>query len=296
MKPLARNLLLLLVVLLLSLPFAAYWLLNAWLESSGGRQMLEQELSGRIGMSVRLAGDFDLMLLPELGVSGTRLLVGGESDSPELFALFEEFEISVKLKPLFQRQVIVEWIRLTGGRVYPDRYLPVSTAGDTGPSRLPEIRELALRDFEIVLPGENEPLRLKALEVTDFAEGRQTAFALEVETLVTASGWLLWDTGHSGIRFGDLELALGGQALAGKGCLLMEEPWSVRMNLQADSIDVDALLDTLPDPDTGTGGGDGELPVDLRARLSVRELRSSGVTAEGVELEVGEEADCSLLD
>jgi hypothetical protein len=294
MKPAARKRIALLLVFLLSLPFAVYWLLNAWLESSGGRQMLEQELSGRIGMSVRLAGDFDLMLLPQVGVSGTRLLIGGAADSPDLFALFGEFEISVRLKPLFQRQVVVEWIRLTGGRVYPERYRPAVSAVDPVATRLPEIRELALRDFEIVLPGDQEPLRLTSLEITDFAEQRQTAFALEVESLATAVGWLLWDTERSGIRFGDLELSVGRQSLGGAGCLLLGEPWSVRVDLQAVSIDADAVLETLPV--SGAEGGQGGLPVDIRARLRVGEIRSGGVVAEGVELAVGEEPDCSALD
>jgi hypothetical protein len=290
MRPRIRNLILLCLLLVLLLPFAAYWFANAWLESSGGRQMLEQELSKRIGMSVHLAGEFNLMLLPDIGVDGTSLLIGGEADAPVLFSSFREFEISVALKPLFRRQVIVEWIRLTGGRVYPDRYSPAVDTVGSGSSQLPEVQELTLREFEILLPGENAlPLSLKALEIKDFAEGRQTIFALEIESLATVTGWLLWDSARPGIRFGDLQLDVGGQTLNGIACLLLE-PWSLHVDLEAGLLDIDALRNALPD--SGQGSGDGELPLEVRARLRVEQLRSSGVIAQGVELSLGEIPDC----
>ena len=74
-----------LVVVLLLLPVGLYWLADAWLESSGGRQMLEQELGARFGMSVSLEGEFDLMLLPDIGVSGTELVIGGEAGPGRFF-------------------------------------------------------------------------------------------------------------------------------------------------------------------------------------------------------------------
>ena len=55
---------------------AAYWLADSWLESAGGRRMLENALTSRSGVPVRLLGDFDLMLLPAIGASGTELVVG----------------------------------------------------------------------------------------------------------------------------------------------------------------------------------------------------------------------------
>ncbi len=73
-----------LVALVLLFP-GLYWFADAWLESSGGRQMLEQELGARFGMSVRLEGEFDLMLLPDIGVSGTRLVIGGDTNPGFVF-------------------------------------------------------------------------------------------------------------------------------------------------------------------------------------------------------------------
>jgi len=121
MKVSIRKLVIVILASFILLPVAAYWLADSWLESSGGRRMLEQTLSGRIGMSVRLEGEFDLMLLPAIGVSGTELVIGDPGQETE-FARSREYEISVALEPLLDRKVLIEWIRLTGGHIYPERY------------------------------------------------------------------------------------------------------------------------------------------------------------------------------
>lgn len=278
--------LVLLVALLLLFP-GLYWLADTWLESSGGRQMLEQELGARFGMSVRLEGEFDLMLLPDIGVSGTDLVIGGDANADSFFASSREFEVSVALKPLFHQQVVVEWIRLTGGQVYPGRYSQSGAGSEAG--QLPEIRELTLQDFDLFLAEENvAPLRVRTLKVSDFAERQRAVFGVEVENLVDAEGWLLWDTERSKIQFGDLRLDLAGQEVAGEACLLLEEPVSINATLTAPAFDFDAFREHLPE--TGEGGGD--LPLDIRVRFSVDELRSSGVVARGVVFSLGQDPVC----
>ena len=143
------------------LPVAAYWLADSWLESSGGRRMLEQTLSERIGMSVRLEGEFDLMLLPAIGVSGTELVIGGTEPGSELVRS-HEFEISVAIRPLLDRRVFIQWIRLIGGSIYPERYSRTDQAdGTVGADSsanllLPEIQELTIQNFHIIFPGGEE--------------------------------------------------------------------------------------------------------------------------------------------
>lgn len=277
------------VVSLLVLPFALYWLADAWLESAGGRQMLEQELSRRAGMSVRLEGEFSLMLLPAIGVSGTDLVISSPAGerSDRYFARSRAYEVSIALKPLWRRQVVIEWVRLTGGAVYPDRLSTGFSAG--GPvTRLPEVKELALRDFRIV-PGEDEnaALHLQALEMSGFSEGRRAEFRIEIESLAGISGWLLWDTAASQVRFGDLRLNLAGQDIAGRACLQLQDPRSLDVELEAATLDLDSLREKIPS--TGKGG---ELPVDIRLRLAVEELRFEGAVARGVELGMGEAPAC----
>jgi len=283
-----------LAVVLLLLPVGLYWLADAWLESSGGRQMLEKELGARFGMSVRLEGEFDLMLLPDIGISGTQLVIGGKAGAGEFFANSQGFEVSVALKPLFDRQVVVEWIRLTGGRVYPGRYSRFINDTGSAATQLPEIRELDLRDFEIVL-GEDDAssLRVKELTVRDFAGGRRAAVSLDIEDLVAARGWLLWDTAQSKIQFGDVQLDMARQKLSGQGCLMLGESPSLNAELEARAFDFDAFRSGLPAMgQSGPGQSGGDLPLDIRIRFKVDELSSNGVFARGVVLSLGQDPVC----
>jgi len=275
----------------LALLLGCYWLADTWLESSGGRSMLEQELSERFGMNVRLDGEFNLMLFPDIGVSGTELIVGGDGTPDTTFAYSSEFEISVFLQPLLHGQVVVEWIRLSDGRVHPARYTRAGSQPAAAAMQLPEIREFTLRDFQIVL-AENggAVLSVKSLEVRDFAESRQAVFSLEIENLVAADGWLLWDTTRSVVQLGELQFDLSGQVLTGEACVLLLDPPRVNVQLTGQSFDFDAFRESLPLMDSAaTGEDDSDLPMDIRARFNVDELRTGGVTARGVELQLGRE-------
>jgi len=234
------------------------------------------------------------MLLPDIGVSGTELVIGGEGGPGAFFADSRGFEVSVALKPLFHRQVVVQWIRLTGGQAYPGRYSRFASNTGSAATQLPEIQELDLRDFQIMLDEDGaSSLRLKNLTVNDFAEQRQAAFSVELEDLLAAQGWLLWDTGQSKIKFGDVQLDVAGQRLTGQACLMLGETPSLNAGLEAHVFDVDAFRNGLPatgESDPGQIGDD--LPLDIRARIKVDELRSSGVIARGVVLSLGLDPVC----
>jgi len=283
-----------LVVVFLLVPVGGYWLADTWLESSGGRQMLEKELGARFGMRVSLQGEFDLMLLPDIGVSGTELVIGGAASPAEFFARSQGFEVSVALKPLLHGQVVVEWIRLTGGRVYPGRYSRFAGNAGATAALLPEIRELDLRDFQI-MPDEDEAsaLRVSTLTVSDFAERRPAAFTVDVEGLVSARGSLFWDTTQSKIQFDDLQLDMAGQRVNGRACLVFRESPALNAELEADAFDLDAFRNGLPAMgQSRPGQRDGDPPLDFRVRLKVDELRSSGVIARGVVLNLGPDPVC----
>ena len=301
MKVSFRKLVVVLLAGFVLLPVAAYWLADSWLESSGGRRLLEQTLSGRIGMSVRLQGEFDLMLLPAIGVSGTELVIGGPEPESEL-ARSHEFEISVALKPLLDRKVLVEWIRLTGGSIYPDRYSrtdridiidPVVGADSSAILELPEIQELTIRDFQIISSDKDETrLQIKELTLTDFAENRETPFSFEIEGLAAAGGTLRWDTSQSLIHLGKLQLDLAGQVVSGIACLILKSPASLHFDLQTGAFDLDEFRENLPATGASAGQGGGDLPLEIRGRLTVDELKTSGAVARGVVLSLGEEPAC----
>jgi len=283
---------------LILLPIAAYWLADSWLESSGGQRMLEQTLTERIGMSVRLEGEFDLMLLPAIGVTGTELVIGGP-EPESAFVRSHEFEISVALKPLLDRKVFIEWIRLTGGSIHPNRYSRTDYADRTVGADssanlvLPEIQELTIQDFEILFADKEETrLKVKELTLNDFAQNRNTPFTLEIEDLVAASGSLLWDTAQSLIHLGTLQLDLAGQMVSGAACLYLQSPVSLHFDLQAGAFDLDAFRESLPGTGVSSGQGGGDLPLEIQGRFTVDELETSGVLARGVILSLGDEPAC----
>jgi uncharacterized protein involved in outer membrane biogenesis len=282
----------------------AYWLADTWLESTGGRQLLERVLSERIGMNVRLMGEFDLMLLPAIGVFGTGLVISGPESE---FARSEEFEISVALRPLVDRKVLIEWVRMTGGHIYPDRYARINESsknrkepGDRAAgvvlatkSSFPEIQELTIRNFQIVWPGEEETrLKVRELTVSGFADNRETPFALEIENLVAVDGKLRWDNSQSLIHFRNLQLDLAGQRVSGDGCLYLQAPGSLHFELQAGVFDLDAFRENLPGMGGGTGEGTANLPMDIRGRFTAEELSVSGAIARGVVFSLGGEPAC----
>lgn len=292
MKVSFRKLVVVLLAGFVLLPVAAYWLADIWLESSGGRRLLEQTLSGRIGMSVRLEGEFDLMLLPAIGVSGTELVIGGPEPESEL-ARSHEFEISVALKPLLDRKVLVEWIRLTGGSIYPERYSRTDRIDASANLVLPEIQELSIRDFEILFAdGDENRLQIKELTLTDFAENRETPFTLEIEDLAAAGGTLRWDTSQSLIHLGKLQLDLAGQVVSGTACLILKSPASLHFDLQTGAFDLDEFRENLPATGASAGQGGGDLPLEIRGRFTVDELNTSGAVARGVVLSLGDEPAC----
>ena len=296
-----RKILLALLVVILLLPFAAYWLADTWLESAGGRAMLEQTLGERLGMEVQLTGEFKLMLLPAIGVSGTGLQIGAPGAE---FAYSREYEISIALRPLLDRQVLIEWIRMTGGRIAPKRYVPAESSGagksgTGGTFSLPEIKELVFRDFEIALEDAVPAgFLVNEFSVSGFATDRETPFTLEVRDLFAVRGRFLWDSGGSMLRLAGMHSELAGQALDGAGCLALAPVPTLQLDLHAGNIDLDALRTALagfntPSSDpNGSGGESGGGSMEIRIRLIADQLQANGIMASGVVVNFGEDPDC----
>jgi uncharacterized protein involved in outer membrane biogenesis len=286
---------LLAVGLFLLAPPIAYWAVNTWLESSGGRKMLERSLSARTGMNVVLGGDFDLMLLPDIGVTGTDLIIESAlSEGP--LASSAEYEISVALKPLLDGRVQIDWIRLSGGEIHPGRYQSRQPAAGTGAAesiQIPQIEELTIRDFRVVPPGAgNGGVRVGVFEISGFADSQSAPFVVEIQDLVSARGRILLDMQKSTLELNELILERSGQRLAGDACMQLGEPFSLHVVLEAEQLDFDQLRNELPETDAWTEGGEEGSPVDIRVRVSVGELLAAGAVARGVVLSLGQEPVC----
>jgi len=194
--------LLIVPVVLAAVLWCVYLLLGAWLESAGGRQAVEHALAERIGLPVRLQGEFRVMLLPYIGVSGTALIVG-QPGTPGEVARGTEYAVSLELAPLLERRLLIESLSLAGGVLYLDRLpeSPATAAGSqAGLLQLPEVRHLEVRNFDVFPAGEpGPPYRLRELSIDQFAEGKETPFRIEVVDYGAWTGSLSWNPQSSAL-------------------------------------------------------------------------------------------------
>lgn len=229
-----RRLLLALPVLLALLFLAAYLLVDAWLEGAGGRRALERALQDRIGLPVRLEGEFRVMLLPSVGVSGTALVVGEPGPATELLRS-DRYAVALALEPLFHRRLLIESVEFGSGTLHLERW-PESEEPSTGAAhssvQLPEIEHLEILDFKVFAAADgDQPYLLRELGIKQFAAGRASPFRLEVQDYGAWDGSLTWDPQRSaldvtaaGAGFWSGEIRLHARALldAGTGNLALD--------------------------------------------------------------------------
>jgi hypothetical protein len=266
MKFLQRHKWLSLSATLILLLLAAFWLADTWLESSGGREMLEQNLSSRIGVPVRLQGEFDLALWPSIGVSGTELVIGDPGPDSELIRS-GEYAFAVALLPLLEKQLVIERVEVRGSTIYPDRFYGVLKSGAGG------------------------PIHLDSLMISDFTVNQETPFAFEIDELLSVAGSFRWNPSQFVIFFSDLNLVTAGGEAVGQGCLRLQTPISLQLDLEAESLDLDTIRDSLPQMGEMAGGGDGP-SFDARIHLRAGELKAAGAVARGAVIRFGIPGDC----
>ena len=274
-----RRLLIVLLFFLLT-AVALYFGSIAWLESSGGRQAIEKQLSAAAGMPVRLAGTFYLSLLPFPRAEGTELVV---TDAAGIdLARSRAFSVDLALKPLLKRQFLVDRLEL--------EWL---TLGAPGGPRM-ALPSVAISGFE---PGSETGLAvdlggLGAVDGTftwrpEQAEvGLDLTWATEGRDPIDLSAVVAYFTDHA--RFEDLAASIGGQQLAGRGCLLTDNGPRLNLDLQAGILDLEALVAAIPGGQ-GTAGG---LPLELNLRLSADEMRRGDLRAIDSVLEIGDAPLC----
>lgn len=260
MKAAVRRLLLFLPVLLVLLFAGAYLLAGAWLESSGGRQAIEQELSRRLGVPVNLRGEFSIALLPSVGVAGTELVIGEPGPASEL-GRSAEYAVELALGPLLHGTLVVESFRLAGGRLYLERLPPQGGAAaapeaETSPPGLPDIASFTIRDFEIVTADDNRFL-VQEFALEGFVPGRPAPFHLAVADYGALAGSLDWRAAASELVLtaawsdylpGLLQLRLRAALAAGDGDL--EAEWSA----PGDAADASPAIRMAADYELRPGG------------------------------------------
>jgi hypothetical protein len=260
MKAAIRRLLLFVPVFFVLLFAGAYLLAGAWLESRGGRQAIEQELSRRLGVPVNLQGDFSIALLPSVGVAGTELVIGEPGSASEL-GRSAEYAVELMLRPLLHGTLVVESFQLAGGRLYLERLPPGGGATaapeeETAPLGLPDIAAFTIRDFEIVT-AEDSRFLLQEFELEGFVPGRPAPFSLAVADYGALAGSLEWRAAASELVLsaawsdylpGLLQLRLRARLAAGDGDL--EADWSS----PGDAADAPAAIRMAADYELRPGG------------------------------------------
>lgn len=279
-----RRVLLLLPVLALLLLGGLYVLLDTWLESAGGRRAVERALSERSGMPVTLNGEFDIMLLPAPGVSGTELLVLDPLRG-DVLARGGRFAVALELLPLFREQL--------------------------------EIRQLTVGDLHAGPPGAE--LHIEELGLSAYAQNQPTDLYVELGEQGRIEGWFTWfpsrlaidfavdwkapgdregslasTVSWSGSRFSlaDINAELAGQRIRGHGCFELGTPPVLNLLLSSEMLDFDLMSSALPQT-AGEGGMESfELPLELNLVLDVDQFLGGDVRAENVTLELGRQPTC----
>jgi len=154
-----------------------------WLESSTGRAELEAALARSLGMPVHLQGEFNITLLPSLGVSGTDLLLG-DTGAARPFVSASSYHASMALLPLIDGKLSVLSFSVSGGLLDPARYRGVEASAPGGAKpkfKLPEVERLLLENFRIVLlDGSDSSVLVHKLELEKFRAGQGSPLIMEV--------------------------------------------------------------------------------------------------------------------
>ena len=255
--------------------------LNAWLDSAGGRATLERQLSAAAGVPVLLPDDFDVVLWPPVGASGSDLRVL-DSVGGEVVARSRSFSIELAPRPLINRELRAESVRL--------EWLALGPPGGAS-------------------------FAVPKIEISGFEPGRATGLQIDLGLLGEVSGFFSWfpraarvdldlrysvpehddidlvvsaGYGAESIGLDDLAVRIGGQRLSGQGCVLLGGP-ELNLSLEAETLDLEALMNAVP---SGPGTPSAGLPLEINLSLEAKTLYRGGVRAEDAVFELGAPPRC----
>jgi hypothetical protein len=160
-------------------------LANAWLASSGGKEMLEKEFSSSLGYTVELTGDYKISLFPWIAIEGS----GIELYAPHarrLLARAEQYSAAIQLLPFFHQEVQIEAVSLRGGFLDLGVF-PADTGGAAGSVTpvvgVPQLGSLRIEDFSLVFRDQDNIVALERVEIEDLAAGHEAKLEIEASWL-----------------------------------------------------------------------------------------------------------------
>lgn len=283
MNRMARRIFLLLPLLTVLLLAVMYLAVDTWLQSAGGRRAVERVLTAQLGMPVGLQGEFNIMLLPAAGVSGTHLVVRDGTSDAEL-ARGGSFRVSLALLPLVREEL--------------------------------RINEVVVED--LVLAGQggaDDGFVVRNASVTGFAADEPAQFSIDLGPWGEATGTFTWRPQQAAIdlvlgwggflfprvsldalihyseriiHFSRLNADLDGQAIEGSGCFIHSPRAALNLDLAAGMLDLDSLGGW---PDGASGNG-AEMPFELNLVVRAEQVSYGETTAYGSVLRLGNVPAC----
>lgn len=181
--------------LLMLLLFLLGLIADAWLESRGGRQLLQRELSQRLGFPVALQGDYGLKFLPRLKIAGSGLEVGQRGE--EGVSIYSRnFSAEVEIVPLIRRELRIVAIGLSDGFINlaklsgPGKGTGLGAGSPDGTSiSLPDLASLNLNNFSIRYGEASDRMELGELQLTGFKAGVPSDLAIRVGMFRGETAW-----------------------------------------------------------------------------------------------------------
>jgi len=226
MKTAMRRLLWILPLFLLVLFLLLGVVADAWLESSGGRKMLQRELGKSLGLPVRIGADFHLEFIPRLQISGRGLEIG-QPGKAGLWVVCDGYTVAIELAPFIHREVSIANVDLRGGTAgfnSAGYEAEAETAGIGQEFNLPQVALLAISDFRILLEQQDRSFLIKRLQLTNFQPGRAAGFYIdagwidgqeEKAGLSLRGGLQVGASLSSSLEVREMMVNLGGTALTG---------------------------------------------------------------------------------
>jgi len=155
-----------------------------WLESPGGQELLQRELSRSLGMVAEIDEGYELGFFPRLSIEGGGLIIAGPGGEGRFIAS-NRFEAIIELMPLLRQQVRITSIELSDGSVdfsHAPKESSAESEGAGGKATLPQVGSLLVQNF-LIHAGEGDfGINLERLYLTDFRTG--AAVPLELETAI----------------------------------------------------------------------------------------------------------------